>query len=334
MTELEVRAGEALERQMDRYARLRLEPSSAQAKRARAAVMEAAWRQRLTPVLVERAEAPVAATVAAGTTPSTAVNPRRHGLFAGWSARRIGVSLAAASLAGLMVGTTAFAGTRAGAPLYDVRLAVEELTLPAGGRARLEAELALAQGRLAEIVDAAARNDPGAVSAAVRGYQATLDELDTATGGPADRALVAVQYHHQVLLDVLASAPVAARSGLERAIASSATSIGILTDAGRHPTVDAGGAGNGTGTSNGSNRGGAGAGPTSGGSGNGGTSGQGGNGNGGSGQGGSGQGGNGQGGGPVDPAKPSKEPPAKTPVPAQEDPTKVTRTPNPGGGRP
>ena len=47
MTELEVRAGEGLERQLERYARVRLDPSTAQAKRARAALMEAAWRQRI-----------------------------------------------------------------------------------------------------------------------------------------------------------------------------------------------------------------------------------------------------------------------------------------------
>ena len=47
MTELEPRAGEELERQLDRFVRVRLDPSPAQAKRARSAVMEAAWRQRL-----------------------------------------------------------------------------------------------------------------------------------------------------------------------------------------------------------------------------------------------------------------------------------------------
>ena len=41
MTELEVRAGEELERKIERYARLRLDPSAAQAKRARSVLMEA-----------------------------------------------------------------------------------------------------------------------------------------------------------------------------------------------------------------------------------------------------------------------------------------------------
>ncbi len=55
MTELEVRAGEELERKIERYARLRLDPSAAQAKRARSVLMEAAWRQRLA----EPAQAPL-----------------------------------------------------------------------------------------------------------------------------------------------------------------------------------------------------------------------------------------------------------------------------------
>ena len=66
-------------------------------------------------------------------------------------------------LAGLLIGSTAFAASRAGGPLYDVRLALEEATLPADPGARLEAELAMAQGRLAEIVEAAARDDGPAV---------------------------------------------------------------------------------------------------------------------------------------------------------------------------
>ena len=85
MTEIEIRAGEELERRMDRFARVRLDPSAAQAKRARAAVMEAAWRQRL--------EAP-------GVTPAGSVRPegqtatalwqtRRHGPFSGWGPRRL-----------------------------------------------------------------------------------------------------------------------------------------------------------------------------------------------------------------------------------------------------
>lgn len=312
MTELEVRAGEELERRMERYARLRLDPSSAQAKRARASVMEAAWRQRLAPPVTQPVQLPVAGADA----------PRRRGPFAGWGARRLGVSFAAAALAGLVVGTSAFAASRAGAPLYDVRLALEELALPADGPARLDAEIALAQGRLFEVLDAVTRDDPGAVSAAVRGYLASLDDLDESTGGPADRALVAVQFHNKVLLSVLATAPDDAVKGLQQAIASSDHAIDVLGAAGTGRPLDAGngvtpGNGNGTGTGTGDNGSGTGTGngADGGSNGNGGANGQGGS--------------NGQGGKPEDPGKP-----AKTSAPTQEDPTKVTHTPKPGGGKP
>src|SRR4029079_4260755 len=92
---------------------------------------------------------------------------RVRGPFGGWGARRLGVSFAAAMLAGLMIGTTAFATSRAGGPLYATRVALEELTLPTDPQARLDAEIALAQTRIAEIADAVAKDDPGAVAAAV-----------------------------------------------------------------------------------------------------------------------------------------------------------------------
>ncbi|HEX5828755.1 MAG TPA: hypothetical protein VFY23_14610 [Candidatus Limnocylindrales bacterium] len=257
MTEIEIRAGEELERRMDRFARVRLDPSAAQAKRARAAVMEAAWRQRLG---------------APGATPAGNVHPegqtatglaraRRRGPFAGWSPRRVGASLAAAVLAGLMVGTTAFAASRAGGPLYDVRVALEELTLPADAQARLEAELALAQGRLAEIIAGVVTADPGAVSASVRAYLDSLDDLDEATGGRADRAMAAILVHREILLDVLARAPASAQAGLRMAVARSSMVIARLdaagTDAAPRPEgtgAGEGGPGAGTG-SNGGNGG-------------------------------------------------------------------------------
>ena len=44
MTDLEPRPGEEIERQLDRFVRVRLDPSPTQVKRARSAVIEAAWR--------------------------------------------------------------------------------------------------------------------------------------------------------------------------------------------------------------------------------------------------------------------------------------------------
>ena len=175
MTELEPRAGVELERQLDRFVRVRLDPSPAQAKRARSAVMEAAWRQRLGAPAVSADEAAVAAAITVLPSPYRAGSSSR-GLFGGWSTRRLGASFAAAMLAGLLLGTSVFASSRAGGPLYDTRLAIEELTLPSDTQARLEGELAIAQGRIADVVDASSRNDPGAIAAAVKGYLAALDE--------------------------------------------------------------------------------------------------------------------------------------------------------------
>ncbi len=305
MTELEVRAGEELERKMERYARVRLEPSSAQAKRARSVLMEAAWRERLA--------SPSAPAAVPSAEPG---NRPARGPFAGWSVRRLGVSFAAAVLAGLLVGTTAFATSRAGGPLYAVRVAFEELTLPADPQARLEAEIGLAQGRLSEILDAVSRDDPGAVSAAVQAYLGALDDLDESTGGPADRALDAIRYHETVLATLLTTAPDDARAGIENAITRSSAVIERLDAAGTPAPNGAGTGGNGNGTGGGNGTGtGAGAGA-----------------------------GAGQGGrpdpsaGPANPGgKPSKDPrPARTPAPAgNEHPAKThapAATAAPGGG--
>jgi hypothetical protein len=235
MTELEPRAGEALERQLDRFVRVRLEPSPAQVKRARSAVMEAAWRQRLNAPASSSEEPSVAAAMLVLPSPFRA-GGRSRGLFGSWSSRRLGASFAAAILAGLMLGTSVFASSRAGGPLYEARLAVEALTLPFDRQARVEAEIAQAEARLAEIVDASARHDDGAVAAAVKGYLASLDDLDEAVGGPADRALIAIKSHRDVLLRVLGEVPEQAQGGVQNALARSSMVIERL-DAAATPAV-------------------------------------------------------------------------------------------------
>jgi len=241
MTELEVRAGEELERKIERYARLRLDPSAAQAKRARSMLMEAAWRERLAP----SAQAPAAMTSAAAR--------RVRGPFAGWGARRLGVSFAAAMLAGLMIGTTAFATSRAGGPLYATRVALEELTLPTDPQARLGAEIARAQARIADIAEAVAKDDPAAVAAAVGAYLSAIDDLDESTGGPADLALSAIESHQLVLEGLLARVPESARAGIENAIVRSGAVIERLDAAGTQPPTGGAGNGNGTNTGTGAN---------------------------------------------------------------------------------
>ncbi len=207
-------AGDELERMLARYARVRLDPSQAVTRRARAAVMEDAWRRHL----------------AVGAGSGRGASRTRRGLFAGWSLRRLGGTLAAAVIAGLLVGSSIFAASRAGGPLYGARLAVEELALPAAAGSRLEAELARSQTRLAEAVDASARDDQGALTAALEAYGSAIAAMESETGTGAERALEAVRVHRTVLLAVLGGAPAAAVAGLDRAIARSETLIDRLED--------------------------------------------------------------------------------------------------------
>ena len=236
MTDLQARAGEALERQLDRYARVRLDPSHAQVKRARSTVMEAAWRRRIgapasppSPAPRDTAESSVVG--AAMTVLPTSHRRRRtrsRGVRRDIVARRIGVSFVAAVVAGVTIGTSVFAASRAGGPLYEARVGLEELALPAGGDARLEAALALAEGRLTDIVEAAERDDAHAVRAAVRAYLTSLGDLDESIGGLVDRALIAIEAHRVVLLRVLGEAPEQARTGLQNALVQSGTVVARL----------------------------------------------------------------------------------------------------------
>lgn len=280
MQAIEPRAGDELERVMARYARVRLDPSPAQARRARAVVMEAAWRLRL-----DADPAPA----------------RRRGLFAGWSSRRVGAALSAAVLAGLLVGSSAFAASRAGGPLYGPRLVLEDLTLPADPVSRLEARIAQAQTRLAEASDAEIRRDDNALGAALTAYEQALGSIESTTGSDAGRALEAVRFHQSVLTRLLDDAPSAAMGGLTQALDRSDQAITRLTAA------DAGGSTNGTG-----------------GNGTGGNGGPGGNGTGGN-----GTGGNGGPGGSVAPTVAPTPAPASTPMPTPVATPKPDHTPRP-----
>ncbi len=219
MTPMEPAAGEELERRLARYARVRLEPSQAATRRARAAAMEQAWRQRL--------DAP--ASVVAGPSPILA---RRRGLFAAWSSRRIAASLSAAVLAGLLVGSSAFAASRAGGPLYSARIALEDISLPVEANARAEAEIARAEARLTEVVDAVARHDDAALAAASEAYEVAAERLAGIDGAASTRAIEALTFHRTVLESVLAAAPEAAGAGLTTAVSASSAALDRLTSAG------------------------------------------------------------------------------------------------------
>ncbi len=226
MEAIEPSAGDELERMMARYARVRLEPSPARAKRARAALMEAAWRSKIE---------------------ADGVSRRWRLPFASWSARRVAVAAVAAVFAGLMVGSSVFAASRAGGPLYDTRIALENAMLPSDPAARLQAEIAAAQTRLAEAYDAEARGDQGALNAALHAYSQEAGTLAAATGPAASQALAAMEQHRAVLLSLVARAPSAAQPGLDRALSSSDQAIERLTIANETQN------GNGNGATNGGN---------------------------------------------------------------------------------
>jgi hypothetical protein len=237
MATAEPLAGEELERALGRYARVRLDPSQAQRRRARSAVMEEAWRRRIDPT----------GSVAA----AAAYPPVRRALFAGWTTRRIAASLSAAILVGLMAGSSVFAASRAGGPLYESRLALESLSLPSEPSARVDAELALAQARLAEAVEATGRHDDRAAIAALDAYDVAIDRLMTSGGLYAARAREAVQFHRSVLLEVAANAPAGAAAGLERALQNSSRVIESLGSEGSPGAGSGAGDGNANGAGNG-----------------------------------------------------------------------------------
>jgi hypothetical protein len=312
MAAAEPLAGEELERVLARFARVRLDPSPAQARRARGILMERAWRQRIDPT------GSVAATAAQ--------TPPRRLLFASWGVRRVAASLSAAVLAGLLVGSSAFAASRAGGPLYETRLALESLTLPSDPSERVDASLVQAQARLAEVVEAAGRHDSAATMAALNAYDASITTLLAVEGAPAERALEAIQLHRLILLEVAAKVPEGAANGLDRAIENSDRVITALGTPGPDTGAGAGnpnGGGNGNGSGNGD--------------GNGATGGNGDGNGGGNGNGGTGGNGNGSGNGgpaPTPTAKPDRTPaptPTATPDPTPHPtvPPKPTPTPKP-----
>jgi hypothetical protein len=237
MQALEPSAGDELERMLARYARVRLDPSVAQTRRARARLVEEAWRRHLAVVDASSRRAPVDH------------RPRRIP-FAAWRPRRITLSLAAAVLAGLLIGSTAFAASRAGGPLYEARLNVESLLLPSDPAARLDAQLAAAQARLADIVDASGRGDTGAMAAAIEAYDAAIANLDSTTAQATERARDAIRVHLAVLEQLLEAATGQSANGLENAVQHSSVVIERFdAAAGAEPangSKDAGGANGGT----------------------------------------------------------------------------------------
>jgi len=225
-----------LARRLEAYAEARLSPDLTTSSRLRARVLAVAHRH----ADVARADAglvvlprPEGAWVARslpvvrrGARPGSGTPGRVR-----WQ-RATGALLAASLGIGLAAGG-AFAARPSG-PLYDARLWVETLTLPADPSARAVAQLDRLEQRLAEVDRAGRSGDLAGVAAAVAAYEAILDEASASailTGDDVAAVILEIGVAHN--LDVLralvgrvpATAGAAITAALDRAIERSAAAV-------------------------------------------------------------------------------------------------------------
>jgi len=213
-------------RRLDAYAEMRLAPDPAAMRRIRAAVMAAAATALTTPRPADAAlAAPPATIVAIGGAPRT-LGPRRRS--------RLGTALLAAALTlGLAVGGVSAA--QPGGPLYGQRLWIEQAMLPASGEARVDAQSARLDERLAEARAAADRGDTNAIGAALGAYASILGELETqaiADPAVADEIGDDIERHLAVLTALLGEVPAQARGAIEHALDRSDAAIDHIDRAG------------------------------------------------------------------------------------------------------
>jgi hypothetical protein len=172
---------------LDRYAVERLAPHEGELDRARAAVL-AGW-------------------AGAG----SAARPPRHSLLRGWSLVGASVMLVIAG-AGL-----AAAESGPGQPLYGLRLAIGNVTLPHEEPAHQRGLADQLDDRLSEVGTAARTGDLLGARAAIDQYLHTLSELSR--DGVTDPTILALlQRHQDTLQELLAVAPAQAAGGVQQAI--------------------------------------------------------------------------------------------------------------------
>jgi len=206
-----------LARRLEAYAQARLSPDAATSARIRARVMREA-RVRFEAV----GSLPVDPS-----TPTSLADPSATGAVAPAAPRRawrLPAALLAASLSTALLAGVAAGAARPGGPLYGARLWVEELSLPAGGAARREAEIDLLRRRLDEATDAATAGDSAGAAAALATYQRIVDDAVMAAGSdPTFSAALDAELanHLAVLQQLLGTVPPQARSGIQQAIENS-----------------------------------------------------------------------------------------------------------------
>lgn len=198
-----------LEQRLDRFAMVRLSPDAAAVARMRARVMREARLSFAASAEVRLAHASL----------GVARERRRRILFR----RAAGLMAAAALSLGLVAG--ALAASQPGAPLYDLRVSLEALALPADAEERAEAEVVRLETRLNEILAAARGGDPVAVRAALHAYVTIADEAVAAAAADEDaleRIRTALDRHVAVLQGIVGGLPAQAAeaigANIERAI--------------------------------------------------------------------------------------------------------------------
>jgi hypothetical protein len=230
------RAHGELERRLEAYAGARLSPDPRQMARIRTALLTEASRALAGPSVLplRLAQGSTLVGSVAGLASGARTFPRRPRVLTGW--RRSAMALSAASLAGLLLGGSAFAASRAGAPLYGVRVWLETATLPADQEARAAAELSHLQSRLGDIADAAARGDGSAVSAALAAYRTSVEDVLATAADDHDilaRLEIELMRHRVVLASLLGLVPSNAQDAIQQVLDRDQHALDVIHDRGQ-----------------------------------------------------------------------------------------------------
>ncbi len=190
-----------LAHRLEAYASVRLAPNRASTARMRTALVEEARMRSLEASL-------------------------RHG-GRGRGVRRL-AGLVLAAMLTIAGAATVAAAAAPGAPLYGVRLWLEEATLPASADARALERIHQIEARVLDVEAATDQGDEEALAAAIAAYRAAVDDAIGEAGADADRLdhLRAALGLHVVVLETIAeNAPAPAMSAIERAIESSQKAV-------------------------------------------------------------------------------------------------------------
>jgi hypothetical protein len=228
---IDLMAGDAqLQRRLAAFAEARLSPDPAATRRIRARVLATAHRQ----AAISRADTALAVVQAPRARPGSRTLAPVRRLAAG--------ILAATLVLSAVVGTAAAA--RPGGPLYDTRLWLETLTLPADPSSRAVAGLGRLADRLAEAADASTRGDVAGVSAALTAYDAIMTDAASRTAAAHDAVATAAMEaglaRNLVVLRALADrlpaqATPAIGAAIDRAIIRSDAAVDAVTETGGSP---------------------------------------------------------------------------------------------------